>query len=53
MSERLVVSLTLFRNLLIEQYRRGEITAAEAIRCWQMNAAPEIAWRKAHGESLQ
>lgn len=45
MTEPSVTDLPLFRRLLIEQYQRGEITAAEAVRCWRIHAWPMINWR--------
>lgn len=41
-----VIDLDLFRDLLARQVQRGEITRAEAERCWQIHAVPEIRWRE-------
>ena len=42
-----VVDVDLFRELLAEQVQCGEITNAEARRCWQIHAVPVILWRRA------
>jgi hypothetical protein len=46
-TEPSVVDLAVFRQLLLEQVQRHEITAAEAVRCWLIHAQPMIAWRAA------
>jgi hypothetical protein len=46
MSEPSVIDLDLFRDLLDKQVRDGEITRAEAVRCWQIHGAPMLRWQK-------
>ncbi len=45
-TEPSVIDLGLFRDLLVGQVRRGEITNAEAVRCWQIHAVPMLPWQK-------
>jgi len=37
-----VIDTDLFRELLAEQVKRGEITLTEALRCWLIHAVPVI-----------
>jgi hypothetical protein len=41
-----VVDPALLRSLLVEQIQRGEITDAEAIRCWNIHALPMVWWQR-------
>jgi len=39
-----VIDPALFRELLAEQVLRGEITDAEAVRCWRIHGLPVERW---------
>jgi hypothetical protein len=46
-----VVDPVLLRQLLVEQVQRGEITDAEAIRCWNIHALPMVRWQRQQGRN--